>query len=87
MVLPRKSPGKARANERDFPHIIEIEMPANGLNVRMSREIATFHRAREIEFRFGRTRVQNDQHYCRWCFTDPLIAGVFLERFGGARVT
>jgi len=78
---------KKVATERDFPHIIEIELPVNGLDVQLSREIATFHSARDIRPRFGRTKIQNDQHYCRWCFSDPAIAAAFRERFGGERVT
>jgi hypothetical protein len=81
----RKS--KALGTERDFPHVIEIALPVNGLDVGLSREIATFHRARDIRPRFGRTRMQKAQHYCRWCFSDPMIADAFRDRFGGACVT
>jgi hypothetical protein len=45
---------KALATERDFPHIVELAMPVNGLDVRMSRDIAAFHRSRNIQQRFGR---------------------------------
>jgi hypothetical protein len=84
----KESPiSKTLAIERDFPHIIEIELPASGLDVRMSREMTTFHRARDIRPRFGRTRTQGDQHYCRWCFSDPVIADAFRARFGGERLT
>lgn len=83
---PCKSITKARVAELDFPYVIEMEVPAKGLNVRLSREIGMFHCSHEIRPRFGRSRVKNDQHYCRWCFSDPLVADAFLERFGGARV-
>ena len=81
----RKS--KALATERDFPYIVEGKLPVSGLDARVSREMATFHRLRDIRPRFGRTRIQDDQHYCRWCFSDPAIADAFRERFGGAPTT
>ncbi len=84
LISFRKS--KALATERDFPHIVEIVVPVNGLDVRLNREMATFHRSHNIRPRFGQRRTQIDQHYCRWCFSDPAIADAFCERFGGERV-
>jgi len=52
--MARRS-GKAPTNERDFPHIVEIALPVNGFNIRLSREMAAFHRSHDIEPRFGRT--------------------------------
>jgi hypothetical protein len=77
---------KAQGTERHFPHIIEMAIPGNGLDVQLNREIASFHRSRDIRPRFGRTRTQNGQDYCRWCFSDSAIADAFRERFGGARL-
>ncbi len=79
----RKS--KALTAEYDFPHIVEIARPVNGLDVRLSREIEGFHRSRGIRPHFGQPRIKNGQHYCLWCFSDPAIADAFRERFGGAR--
>ena len=79
--------GKAPANERDFPHIVEIALPVNGFNFRLSREMAAFHRSHDIETRFGRTTNRHNQLYCRWCFSDPSVADAFRQRFGGARLT
>lgn len=78
---------KASATERDFPHIVEIELPTNGLDDRMNREIMTFHRLRDIQLRFGRRKTQTSKQYSRWCFSDPTIADAFREQFGGERVT
>ena len=78
---------KVSATERNFPHIVEIELPVNGLDLRLSREITAFHRSRDITQRFGRRLTRNNQKYCRWCFDDPAIADTFCEQFGGARVT
>ena len=91
-VLPDEGPtglrqNKAVATERDFPHIVEIKLPLNGFDVRLSREMATFHHLHNIRPRFGRRRSRADQYYCRWCFSDPADANAFRERFGGERLT
>jgi len=78
---------RAVATERDFPHIVEIELPLNGFDLGLSREMATFHHLRNIRPRFGRRRSRADQYYCCWCFSDPDIANAFREWFGGKRLT
>jgi hypothetical protein len=80
-TLPKS---RAVTTERDFPHIIEIDLPVAGLDFRLSREMGKFHEANDIAPRFGRTRIQKDHHYCRWCFSDPAVANAFRQRFGGA---
>jgi hypothetical protein len=85
--LPGLHQNKAAATERDFPHIVEIELPLDGFDVGLSREMATFHHLRNIRSRFGRRRSRADQFYCRWCFSDPAVADAFRERFGGERLT
>jgi hypothetical protein len=82
-ALPR---GKAVTTERDYPHIIEIDLPLAGLDVRLSRAIRIFHQLNNITPHFGRTRTKKDHHYCRWCFADPALADAFHAQFGGARV-
>jgi len=77
---------KKVATERDFPHIVEIALPVNGLDVGLSREITTFHRLRNIQPRFGRASNRNNQSYGHYCFSDPANADAFVKRFGGARV-
>jgi hypothetical protein len=83
-ALPKS---KAITTERDFPHIIEIDLPWAGLDVRLSRAIAKFHQSNDITPHFGRTRTRKDHHYCRWCFSDPAVADAFHAQFGGVRVT
>ena len=78
---------KAIETERDFPHIVEIAVPQNGLELRLSRKIVTFHSSHNIRPRYGRIRVQNNQYYFRWCFTDSAIADIFRRLFAGERVT
>jgi hypothetical protein len=62
-----------------FPHIISIATPPHGLDAQTSRAIQDFHRARNIQVRFGRP-VKN---VCSWCFPDRATAEAFKERFGG----
>ena len=81
-----KFKSKKLSTERNFPHIIEIALPASGLVANVSSEMATFHRSRDIRPRFGRTRIHNGQHYGRWCFSEPAVADAFREQFGGARL-
>lgn len=61
----------------------KIELPRDGLDVCMNRQIMTFHRLRNIQLRFGRTRSEGNKHYSRWCFSDPANADAFREQFGG----
>jgi hypothetical protein len=82
-MIGRKRSYPTLSNERDFPHVVEILLPLDGLDVRMSRDIATFHSSRDIRPRFGRVRKQNDQQYCRYCFSDLETADAFREQFGG----
>jgi len=76
--------GKAAANERKYPFIVEVPVAANGLVVELNREIVGFHKSRRIPPRFGRTVFRDGQSYYRWCFSDLETARAFVEQFGGA---
>jgi hypothetical protein len=41
--------GKARANEREYPYVVELPVPLNGLDVQLSGQITTFHKSRHIQ--------------------------------------
>ena len=56
--------------EHSFPHIVEIVLPVQGLDVRVNREMVTFCRLNNIRPRFGRRRRRANQLLCRWCFSD-----------------
>jgi hypothetical protein len=73
-------------NERDFPHLVELELPPAGLRDR-SFEFNAFHHERGIPIRRGRGRHEVEQFYVRFCFPDAAIADAFQERFGGMRLT
>ena len=76
--------GKAFANERKYPFIVEVPVAANGLDVELSRRIVDFHKSRRTPPRFGRTVFREGQSYYRWCFSDLTTARAFAEQFGGA---
>jgi len=82
--MAKGRPGKAVANERSHPFIIEVPVAANGLDRALSREIVAFHKSQYVKPRFGRTIFRDGQSYFRWCFSDLDIARAFLEKFGGA---
>jgi hypothetical protein len=76
--------GKALANERNSPFIVEVPVAANGLDVELNAQIVAFHKLRGIPHRFGRSIWRNEQRYFRWCFSDLETARAFIEQFGGA---
>ena len=76
--------GKAVANERKYPFIVEVPVAAYGLDVELNRQIIGFHKLRRISPRLGRTIFRDEQSYYRWCFPDLEMARAFVEQFGGA---
>jgi hypothetical protein len=76
--------GKAVANERKYPFIVEVPVAANGLDRELNRQIVGFHKSRSVEPRNGRTAFRDGQTYYRWCFSDLETARAFAEQFGGA---
>jgi hypothetical protein len=81
----RKGEINARINERDFPHIVELQLQLDGFHDR-ELEIAAFHRGRGIPVRRGRGRRQVGQFSLRFCFSDAATATSFHEWFGGTRL-
>src|SRR5689334_15953071 len=61
---------KAIANERKYPNIVELAVPADGLQIELSRRIIQFHKLRHIQPRHGRRIVRGNRIYSRWCFAD-----------------
>jgi hypothetical protein len=75
--------GKTLANERRYPNIVELAVPADGLKIELSRRIIEFHKSRQIHPRPGRWTTKDAQTYCRWCFAELGTACDFIEQFGG----
>jgi hypothetical protein len=83
--MPQPYSGKALANERNYPNIVELAVAADGLEVELSRRILEFHKSRHIEPRHGRRIPRKGKIYYRWCFSDLATACEFSEQFGGGR--
>ena len=75
--------GRAVRNERKYPHIVELAVATDELDVQLSRRIIDFHKLRDIETRHGRRVVRESQIHYRWCFSDLVTACDFAEQFGG----
>ena len=78
----RKREINGLANEQDFPHLVELELPPGGFRS-VFLEIDTFHRDRRIPVRRGLSRHEAEQFHIRFCFPDTPTADAFRERFGG----
>jgi hypothetical protein len=76
--------GKAVANEKNYPFVVEVPVAANGLDMGLNRQIVGFHKSHRITAHFGRNVFRNKQSYYRWCFLDLATARAFVEQFGGA---
>jgi hypothetical protein len=79
----RSSSGKAAANEGKYPNVVELAVPAHGLDVTLGRRIMAFHKSRHIQLRHGRTVIRQGQIFYRWCFSDLATARAFIDQFGG----
>jgi hypothetical protein len=82
--MPFDRRGKALANERKYPFIVEVPVAATGLDVELNRQIVIFHKSHRIPPVFGRTIWRDEQQFYRWCFSDLATAREFAEQFGGA---
>jgi hypothetical protein len=82
----RKSEITGHMNERDFPHLVELELPSGGFRNK-SQELEAFHRERGIVIRRGCGRNEGDRFHVRFCFPDATTADTFQERFGGRRLS
>jgi hypothetical protein len=82
----RKTEITGHVNERDFPHLVELELPPGGFRNK-SQEFESFHRERRIVIRRGCGRHEGEQFHVRFCFPDATTADAFQGRFGGTRLT
>jgi hypothetical protein len=86
MTFGFKGTSSSRRNEIEFPHIVEMALPADGFDHRLRRQMEEFHASYKIKARFGRRSRHGSQEHCRWCFVDPACADAFREKFGGKRL-
>jgi hypothetical protein len=82
-MYPNDRSGKALANERKYPYIVELTVAREPLDLALSRRIMEFHKLRGLQPRHGRTIFKHSQTCFRWCFADLATARAFREQFGG----
>ena len=82
----RKGEITARMNEREYPHLVELPLPADGFGTARDAMLA-FHREHGIQPRRGRGRNEGEDFFVTFCFADPAHADAFHKRFGGALLT
>jgi hypothetical protein len=82
----RKGEVTGHMNEREFPHLVELELPPGGFHSQ-NLEFDAFHREHGIPIRRGRGRHEVEQFHVRFCFPDAPTADAFRERFGGTPLT
>jgi hypothetical protein len=79
-----KGRGNAKANERDNPHIVEIEVPPSGLGDKLNA-MHEWHIARSIQAKHGRGRRDAwGRYFIHWCFADLEVAKSFAAVFGAS---
>ena len=78
----RKGEVAGHINEREFPHLVELELPPGGFRSQ-NLEFDAFHREHGIPIRRGRGRHEVEQFHVRFCFPDAPTADAFRKRFGG----
>ncbi len=81
----RKGEVTGHMNEREFPHLVELELPPGGFRSQ-NLEFDAFHRERGIPIRRGRGRHEVEQFHVRFCFPMPpllmaVLIGVLLTLF------
>jgi hypothetical protein len=75
----RKSEITGHINERNFPHLVELELPPGGFRNK-SLEFESFHRERSIPIRRGRGQHKGEQFHVRFCFSDAATADAFRRK-------
>ena len=83
LSISQFSSTKAVVNESKYPNIVQLGVPADGLDVTLTRRIINFHKSRHIQPRHGRTIITQQQIFYRWCFSDLATARDFIDQFGG----
>ena len=67
---------------RDFPFVVEIAVPPNGLGRRLNAMHA-FHNQRGIQVARIQHRHEDGRDFLLWCFARRAIAEQFAAEFGG----
>jgi hypothetical protein len=69
--------------EREFPYVVEVAVPAGGLDKRFDA-MHSFHAARGVQACIGLGRREGTRDHLRRCFTRAVIAEAFAAEFDGS---
>jgi len=72
----------AASIKRDFPYVVELQVPPGGFGTRLDR-IYGFHTRLGVNPRRGRGRREGEHDIVCWRFADAEIAQAFADEFGG----
>jgi hypothetical protein len=74
--------GQLRASriEIEFPHHVDIVVPAWGLGRRLD-DMYNFHVQNDIKPQRGHGKHDANGSVVRWCFADPKLAAEFASKF------
>ena len=53
-------------NERKYPHIVQLAVGRDGLDVELGRRILDFHNSEHIKLRHGHIILEKGRMYYRW---------------------
>jgi hypothetical protein len=85
-MVQRRGERTAARNERDFPDIIELQVPANGFGVLLDG-MHSFYGECGIVAHRGRGKRRDNQDYVRRCFAKRSDAEAFEKVFGGKSIS
>ena len=77
-----KGRARARATERNFPHIVETVVPEGDLGEWLDA-MYEFHARHDIQVQRGRSRRdEKGRDHIRYCFAHQALAAAFASEFG-----
>lgn len=82
----RKGERTFAMNERDYPNLVAIPVPPNGLGMTLNA-MHDWHREHGVRHYGGRGARRGETDWTTFCFADAATADAFHERFGGERLT
>jgi hypothetical protein len=78
-----KGRASAKAIEKDFPYIVEMQVPLGGFGKRLDAMYEWFTRHGIKPLTSTGRRDENNRNYIRWCFAEEALAEQFRREFVG----
>jgi len=77
-----KGRASAKTIEKDFPYIVEMQVPLGGFGIRLDAMYEWFTRHGIKPMTLSGRRDENNRDYVRWCFADKEAAEALEKEFG-----